>query len=86
MAVTCKAREPLLVVTIAFGAICTIGPASGKEPIRIDSSRSVSGPAALRGDPEQKSLEVTIERSHSSGRVTGRVMYASMATQRLRNQ
>ena len=56
MAVTCKASEPLLVATIALGAICTIGPASGKEPIRVDSSRSVSGHAALLGDPEQKSV------------------------------
>lgn len=86
MAVTCKAREPLPVVTNAFGAICSIGPASGKEPIQIDSSRSVSGLAALPGDLEQKTLDRYIERSHSSGRVTGRVMYVGMATQRLRNQ
>ena len=85
MAVTCKAREPLLVVTIAFGAICT----SGRRPARSDSDRlfsSVTGPAALLGDPEQKLLAMYIERSHSSGRVTGRVMYAGMATQRRRNQ
>jgi hypothetical protein len=86
MAVTCKAREPLPVGAIAFGAICTIGPASGKEPIRIDSSRSVSGPAALLGDPQQKTLDMYIGRSHSSGRVAGRIMHAGRATQRLRNQ
>jgi branched-chain amino acid transport system substrate-binding protein len=86
MAVTRKAREALPVATIALGAKCTIGSASGKEPIRIDSSRSVSGPAALLGDPEQKSLAMYIERGHSSGRITGRVMYASRTTQRPRNQ
>ena len=36
MAVTCKARVPVLVAAIAFGgAICAVGPASGQEPIRI---------------------------------------------------
>lgn len=46
-----RTREPLPVVTFALGVMSTIGPASGKKPIRIDPSRSVSGPAAWLGDP-----------------------------------
>jgi hypothetical protein len=47
MAVTCKARVPMLVAAIAFGgAICAVGPASGQEPIRIGAFLSVTGPAA----------------------------------------
>lgn len=55
MAANCKARGPLLVAATAFGgAICTIGSASGREPIRIGSFPSVAGPAAFFRGPEQK--------------------------------
>src|SRR6266540_6758782 len=73
MAVTCKARVPMLVAAIAFGgAICAVGAAFGQEPIRIGAFLSVTGPASFLGDPEQKTLEMYIDRINASGGVTGR--------------
>jgi branched-chain amino acid transport system substrate-binding protein len=63
----------MLVAAIAFGgAICAVGPASGQEPIRIGAFLSVTGPASFLGDPEQKTLEMYVERINASGGVTGR--------------
>ena len=73
MAVTCKARVPMLVAAIAFGgAICAVGAAFGQEPIRIGAFLSVTGPASFLGDPEQKTLEMYVDRINASGGVTGR--------------
>jgi branched-chain amino acid transport system substrate-binding protein len=73
MAVICKLRMPLLVAAIAFGgATLAVAPASGQEPIRIGAFLSVTGPAAFLGDPEQKTLEMYIERINAAGGVTGR--------------
>ena len=68
-----KTRKPLLFAAIALvGAICAVGPASGQEPIRIGAFLSATGPAAFLGDPEQKTLEMYIDRINAAGGVTGR--------------
>jgi branched-chain amino acid transport system substrate-binding protein len=73
MAAICKARVLLLVAVIVFGgALGAVGPASGQEPIRIGAFLSVTGPAAFLGDPEQKTLEMYVERINASGGVSGR--------------
>lgn len=73
MAVICKARVSMLVAAIAFGAATfAVAPASAQEPIRIGSFLSVTGPAAFLGDPEQKTLEMYIERINAGGGVLGR--------------
>lgn len=53
------------------GALC-VGTATAQEPIRIGSFLSVTGPAAFLGDPEQKTLEMYVERINNSGGVAGR--------------
>jgi branched-chain amino acid transport system substrate-binding protein len=73
MAITRKARVPMLVAAIAFGgALGAAVPASGQEPIRVGAFLSVTGPAAFLGDPEQKTLEMYVERINASGGVIGR--------------
>jgi branched-chain amino acid transport system substrate-binding protein len=42
------------------------------EPIRIGAFLSVTGPAAFLGDPEQKTLEMYIEKLNSAGGLQGR--------------
>jgi branched-chain amino acid transport system substrate-binding protein len=42
------------------------------EPIRIGAFLSVTGPAAFLGDPEQKTLEMYIEKLNAAGGVLGR--------------
>ena len=72
MAAICRARMPLLFAALAFAGAIVVGPASGQEPIRIGTFLSVTGPAAFLGDPEQKTLEMYIERINAAGGVTGR--------------
>jgi branched-chain amino acid transport system substrate-binding protein len=43
-----------------------------QEPIRIGSFLSVTGPAAFLGDPEQKTLELYVEKINAAGGVNGR--------------
>ena len=54
------------------GALLGGGPALAQEPIRIGSFLSVTGPAAFLGDPEQKTLEMVIERINAEGGLLGR--------------
>ena len=54
-----------------FLALCA-ATAVAQEPIRIGSFLSVTGPAAFLGDPEQKTLEMYVERINASGGVAGR--------------
>jgi branched-chain amino acid transport system substrate-binding protein len=42
------------------------------EPLRIGAFLSVTGPAAFLGDPEQKTLEMEVERINAAGGVAGR--------------
>jgi len=48
------------------------GPALAQEPIKIGSFLSVTGGAAFLGDPEQKTLELYVERVNAAGGVLGR--------------
>ncbi|MEW5862499.1 MAG: ABC transporter substrate-binding protein [Pseudomonadota bacterium] len=48
------------------------GAAFAQEPIRIGSFLAVTGPAAFLGDPEQKTLELYVEKLNAAGGVLGR--------------
>jgi len=54
------------------GAFIAGGSAMAQEPIRIGAFLSVTGPASFLGDPEQKTLEMLIERINADGGVLGR--------------
>jgi branched-chain amino acid transport system substrate-binding protein len=45
---------------------------SADEPLRVGAFLSVTGPAAFLGDPEQKTLEMLVERINATGGVAGR--------------
>ena len=55
-------------IALAFSAAA----AFAQEPIRIGAFLSVTGPAAFLGDPEQKTLEMYVERLNAAGGVAGR--------------
>ncbi len=59
---------------VALGLAATLGAdaALAQEPIRIGAFLSVTGPAAFLGDPEQKTLEMVVERINLEGGVLGR--------------
>src|ERR1022692_5001381 len=68
-----NARAEALAVGIIFAvAFACSGIATAQEPIRIGSFLSVTGPAAFLGDPEQKTLEMVVERINAEGGVLGR--------------
>jgi len=54
------------------GSLAAAGGALAQEPIRIGAFLSVTGPAAFLGDPEQKTLEMVVERINAAGGVLGR--------------
>ncbi|MFZ2649279.1 MAG: ABC transporter substrate-binding protein [Burkholderiaceae bacterium] len=54
------------------GSLLCGGAVFAQEPIRIGAFLSVTGPAAFLGDPEQKTLEMVIERVNAAGGVLGR--------------
>jgi branched-chain amino acid transport system substrate-binding protein len=56
----------LLAAALAAGAV------SAQEPVRLGAFLSVTGPAAFLGDPEQKTLELYVERLNAAGGVLGR--------------
>ena len=58
----------------AFAAAFALisGPALAQEPIKIGAFLSVTGPAAFLGDPEQKTLELYVEKVNAGGGVLGR--------------
>jgi branched-chain amino acid transport system substrate-binding protein len=47
-------------------------PALAQEPIRIGAFLSVTGPASVLGDPEQKTLEMQVDKINAEGGVLGR--------------
>jgi branched-chain amino acid transport system substrate-binding protein len=61
-----KLLASLAAVLLAAGA------ASAQEPIRIGAFLSVTGGAAFLGDPEQKTLELYVEKLNAAGGVLGR--------------
>ena len=48
------------------------GAAVAQEPIKIGSFLAVTGPAAFLGDPENKTLELYVEKINAAGGVVGR--------------
>jgi branched-chain amino acid transport system substrate-binding protein len=48
------------------------GPAAAQDTIKIGSFLSVTGPAAFLGDPEQKTLELYVEKINAAGGVLGK--------------
>ena len=55
----------------AAAALLVLPAFAGDEPLRIGSFLSVTGPAAFLGDPEQKTLEMEVERINAAGGVAG---------------
>jgi branched-chain amino acid transport system substrate-binding protein len=64
------ARGMLRVVGV--GLLLATATAVAQEPIRIGAFLSVTGPAAFLGDPEQKTLEMYVERINAAGGIGGR--------------
>jgi len=60
-------RTLLAAASLAFACA-----ASAQEPIRVGAFLSVTGPAAFLGDPEQKTLELYVEKLNAAGGVLGR--------------
>ncbi|OGA71263.1 MAG: ABC transporter substrate-binding protein [Betaproteobacteria bacterium RIFCSPLOWO2_12_FULL_65_14] len=56
----------------AVGALALAFGVQAQEPIRIGAFLSVTGPAAFLGDPEQKTLELYVEKINAAGGVLGR--------------
>jgi branched-chain amino acid transport system substrate-binding protein len=52
--------------------LLAVGPTAAQEPIRIGTFLAATGPASFLGDPEQKTLEMYVERINASGGVIGR--------------
>jgi branched-chain amino acid transport system substrate-binding protein len=59
-------------VVAAAGFVLAFGGAQAQEPIRIGSFLSVTGPAAFLGDPEEKTLQLYVEKLNAAGGVLGR--------------
>jgi len=58
----------LLAAVVAFW----LGIAQAQAPIKIGAFLAVTGPAASLGDPEQKTLELYVEKLNAAGGVLGR--------------
>jgi branched-chain amino acid transport system substrate-binding protein len=56
----------------AIGALAFAANVPAQEPIRIGTFLSVTGGAAFLGDPEQKTLEMYVEKLNAAGGVLGR--------------
>ncbi|HEX6317437.1 MAG TPA: ABC transporter substrate-binding protein, partial [Burkholderiales bacterium] len=54
---------------VAAAALLFAGQSFSQEPIRIGTFLSVTGPAAFLGDPEQKTLELYVEKINAQGGV-----------------
>jgi branched-chain amino acid transport system substrate-binding protein len=61
-------RALLALAALALPALAQAHP----QPIRIGAFLAVTGPAAFLGDPEQKTLELYIEKLNAAGGVLGR--------------
>ena len=57
---------------LAAAMLAAATAVQAQEPIRIGSFLSVTGPAAFLGDPEQKTLELYVEKLNAAGGVLGR--------------
>jgi len=63
-------RHKLLAILAA--ALFAAGTAIAQEPIRIGAFLAVTGGAAFLGDPEQKTLELYVEKLNAAGGLLGR--------------
>ena len=59
-------------VLLAVAALAASALAGAQQPIRIGAFLAVTGPAAFLGDPEQKTLELYVEKTNAAGGVLGR--------------
>jgi branched-chain amino acid transport system substrate-binding protein len=57
---------------LAAGLLAAATAVHAQAPIRIGAFLSVTGPAAFLGDPEQKTLELYVERINAAGGLLGR--------------
>jgi branched-chain amino acid transport system substrate-binding protein len=62
----------VLAAALAAASLMFSLPSQAQAPIRIGAFLSVTGPAAFLGDPEQKTLELYVEKLNASGGVLGR--------------
>ncbi|MCL4184352.1 MAG: ABC transporter substrate-binding protein, partial [Burkholderiaceae bacterium] len=58
--------------TVVASVLVGTASVAAQEPIRIGAFLSATGPAAFLGDPEQKTLEMYVERINAGGGVLGR--------------
>jgi branched-chain amino acid transport system substrate-binding protein len=62
-----------VLVFVAAAALALVaGRALAQQPVRIGAFLSITGPAAFLGDPENKTLELYVERLNAAGGVLGR--------------
>lgn len=66
-------RHLIVLVAVALGLAATT-PIPAAEPIRIGSVVSATGPASFLGDPEQKTLELLVEKLNAAGGGLGRTI------------
>jgi len=57
---------------VALAALAAAAAAWAQEPIRVGSFLAVTGPASFLGDPEQKTLQMQIDKINADGGVLGR--------------
>ena len=65
-------RNAVAAAAILVSGLVAAGAAIAQEPIRVGAFVSATGPAAFLGDPEQKTLELYVERLNASGGLIGR--------------
>ncbi len=67
-------RRALGCLTLGFALVAALEPgqALAQEPIKIGTFLSITGPAAFLGDPENKTLELYIEKLNAAGGLIGR--------------
>lgn len=70
--VACARSAIRLAGTFAAAALIGTGTAAAQEPIKIGAFLAVTGPASFLGDPEQKTLDMYVERINAAGGVLGR--------------
>jgi branched-chain amino acid transport system substrate-binding protein len=65
-------RPSRRIFILAAALAAFAAPAFAADPIKIGSFLSVTGPASFLGDPEQKTLEMYVEKINKEGGVLGR--------------
>ena len=59
-------------VAAMFAGLLGAAAVAAQEPIKVGAFLAVTGPAAFLGDPEQKTLELYVEKLNAGGGVLGR--------------